>query len=68
MAAWPEIIGPKFAPMTQALSFEEGVLTVTVRNSSLFSLLTQHDKPRLLKSMQAKLPSTTIKNIYFRIG
>jgi hypothetical protein len=32
LAAWPQIIGPKLAAMTQALSFIDGVLTVKVRN------------------------------------
>ena len=68
MAASPEIIGPKFASMAKAISFVDGQLNVVVKNSTLFSLLTRHEKHRLLKSLQDKLPSTTIKNIFFRIG
>lgn len=68
LAAWPELIGKKLAPMTQAISFSEGVLTVKVKNSSLYSLLTQHEKPRLIKAMQAKFPSVMIRNIIFRLG
>lgn len=68
LAAWPEIIGSKLAPMTQAVSFREGLLTVKVKNSTLLSLLSQHERPKLLKSLQQKFPSITIKGIVFRIG
>ncbi len=68
LAAWPEIIGEKLAPQTEALSFREGILTVKVKNSILFSLLSQHERPKLLKSLQQKFPSITIKGIAFRIG
>ncbi len=68
LAAWPEIIGPQLAPMTQALSFVEGVLTVKVKNSTLHSLLLQHEKARLLQSLRSKFPSLTIKTIFFRLG
>lgn len=68
LAAWPELIGEKLSPMTQVVSFVEGVLTVKVKNSSLYSLLSQHEKPKLLKALQAKFPSVMIRNIIFRIG
>jgi hypothetical protein len=67
-AAWPEIIGPQLAPMTEVLSFEGGILTVKVRNSTLHSLLSQHDRHRILQSLRDKFPSTRIHNINFRIG
>jgi hypothetical protein len=68
LAAWPELIGKKLAPYTEASSFRDGILTVKVKNSTLYSLLSQHEKPRLLKSLQEKFPSVTIKNLIFRIG
>lgn len=68
LAAWPEIIGPKLAPMTQAVSFIDGVLTVKVKNSTLHSLLTQNDKGKLLQSIRNKFPKISIKTILFRIG
>lgn len=68
LATWPEVIGTKLAPLTEPVSFREGVLTIKVKNSTLFSLLSQHEKPRLLKSLQEKFPSVTIKNLIFRIG
>jgi len=68
LAAWPELIGAKLAPYTEAISFRDGFLTVKVKNSTLYSLLAQHEKKRLLKSLREKFPSVTIKNLIFRIG
>ncbi len=68
LAAWPEVIGSQLAPMTEALSFQEGVLVVKVKNSTLYSLLTQNDKPRLIKNLRDKFPNVMIKTIAFRLG
>lgn len=68
LASWPEIIGSKLAPMTEAVSFYDGVLTVKVRNSTLYSLLIQNDKPKLVNALKKKFPNVEIKTILFRIG
>lgn len=68
LAAWPLLVGEKIAPMTQAVSFKEGVLSVKVKNSTLYSLLVRHERPRLLKSLQEKFPHVAIHNIAFRMG
>ena len=68
LAIWPELIGEKLAPMTRAISFIEGVLTVKVKNSSLYSLLAQHEKPKLIQVLRARFPSVIIRNIIFRLG
>jgi len=68
LAAWAEVIGERFAPMARAVSFHSGILTVKVKNSTLHSLLSQTEKPRLLKSLREKFPSVAIRNITFRIG
>lgn len=68
LAAWPEIVGQKLAPMTKAISFKEGILTVIVSNSPLYSLLTQIDRARIIKNLRDKFPSTKIKTIHFRMG
>jgi hypothetical protein len=68
LATWPQIIGGKLSSMTQAVSFEDGLLFVKVKNSSLYSLLSQHERPRLLRSLREKFPSVTIRNIIFRMG
>ena len=67
LAAWPDVIGQKLAPMTKAVSFSDGFLVVKVGNSTLYSLLT-NDKPRLLKNLRDKFPQTTIKSIVFQLG
>lgn len=68
LAAWPEIIGQQLAPMTEAISFREGVLYIKVKNSTLYSLLTQHDKPRIMNNLRAKFPKVQFRNVQFRIG
>ena len=68
LAAWPQIIGEKLMSMTKAISFDKGILYVKVGNSTLYSLLSQHERGRLLKSLREKFPSVEIKNISFRMG
>jgi len=68
LAAWPKVIGEKLASMTRAVSFEAGVLTVHVDNSTLLSLLTQHEKQKLVTRLKREFPKVTIRNIIFRIG
>lgn len=68
LAAWPGLVGPQVASMTQAVQFHEGILRVKVHNSPLYSLLTQHEKQRLLRNLRAQFPKVEIKNILFRIG
>jgi hypothetical protein len=67
LAAWPALIGSHLAPMTRAVSFEQGVLMVHVKNSMLYSLLAQ-EKGRLIKQLSKQFPQATIRNITFRIG
>ena len=68
LAYWPELVGERLRGMTEAVSFLEGVLTVKVKNSSLYSVLATHEKSRLLRALKEKFPSTTIRNILFRMG
>jgi predicted nucleic acid-binding Zn ribbon protein len=68
LAMWPQIIGPKLAPMTEAASFQEGVLLVHVRNSTLYSLLQRYEKRRILQQFRDKFPTVEFKNLVFRIG
>lgn len=68
LAAWPDVIGSKLASMTQAVSFFDGILLVKVKNSTLHSLLSQNDKPRILNILRQKFPNVQIKSISFRIG
>lgn len=66
--AWPHIIGTQFASMTKASLFKEGILWVYVNNSTLYSVLSQHEKKRLLASLRSRFPAVEIKNIVFRLG
>jgi hypothetical protein len=68
LVAWSRLIGPSFEGMTEALSFEEGVLTVRVKNATLYSLLQQYERARLLSRLRQECPHTEIKNILFRVG
>lgn len=68
LAAWPEVIGLKLAAMTQAISFIDGNLLVRVKNSTLHSLLNQHDKHKILEKLRKKFPKVQINNVFFRIG
>jgi hypothetical protein len=62
---WPTLIGEKMAPMTEAVSFVEGVLTVKVKSSTLYSLLTLHERPRLLRALNQKF---SVRSLVFRVG
>lgn len=65
---WPQAIGAKLSPMTKALSFNNGILTVIVYNSTLYSLLCQHEKERLLKVLRNKFPKLSIQDLIFKVG
>ncbi len=62
---WQELIGDKIGPLTEVVSFVNGVLLVKVKSSSLYSLLCQHERPRLLKRLQEKFP---VRSLVFRVG
>lgn len=68
LAAWPHLISEQLAPRTKAVSFEQGILLIKVKDSTLLSLLSLHEKTRLLKSLRDQFPSVNIRNIIFRIG
>lgn len=67
-ALWPMIVGPQIAPFTRADRFVDGVLFVTVSNSTVYSLLATTEKSILLKQMQRELPGSGVRNIVFRLG
>lgn len=68
LASWPDILGKDLAPMTEAESFVDGVLTVRVKNHTLYSLLSGPEKAKLLGTLRKQFPKITINNIHFRIG
>lgn len=68
LASWKEVIGSTFAPFTEAVSFIDGILVIKVKNSTLYSLLHSHEKPRLIKNLREKFPRQNIKTIQFRLA
>lgn len=62
---WNELIGEKMAPLTEAVSFVNGVLTVKVKSSTLYTLLAVHERSRLLAKLQEKF---SVRNLVFRVG
>jgi hypothetical protein len=67
--SWPKIIGEKLAAMTRVIRFQDKVLYVAVKSSTLLSLLhTSKDKERILQVIKNTLPGIVCENIVFRIG
>ncbi len=66
IGAWPSVVGPKLAQMTEALEFKDGTLKVLVKNSTLYTLFVQYEKSRLLQRMKCDFPQ--VKNIVFKMG
>ena len=62
---WAILLGEKMAPLTRPVSFADGVLTVIVKSSTLYSLLRTHEKPRLLRKLQEKFQ---VRDLVFKIG
>lgn len=63
-----ELVGGKYSPMIKVTGFADKVLFVSVKNSSLYSILKCQQKEVLLKKLQMKLPALEIQNIVFRLG
>ena len=68
LSSWPDVIGERLSSMTKAISFDNGILTISVNNSTLHSLLVQTYRPQLVKSLRERFPGVDIRNIVFRIG
>ena len=64
---WKYIVGKQIAEMTVPFSFENGILLVKVKSSTLLSILNQ-EKDRLLQHLQKKFPKNGFRRIIFRIG
>jgi hypothetical protein len=62
---WFFLIGEKMAHLTQPLFLKNGILTIKIKSATLYALLCQHEKSRLLKDLQANFQ---IRDIVFRIG
>lgn len=67
LKAWPHLVGDKIASMTHAASLTNGVLLVKVGNATLYSLLVQHEKQRLLQRIREVFPHLKVKTLLFRM-
>ena len=68
IASWPEIIGKKLAPMTKVISYSDGILIIKVKSSTLYSLLNNYEKDKLLQKLQDKFSKKIIQKIHFKLG
>ena len=69
LESWPQIVGEKLALFTSASRYEDGILYVKVKNSTLLSLLSNPvDKQKIHEAVKAAVPGIVLKNIVFRIG
>ena len=68
LEAWPQIVGERIARMSRLDSFDNGILRVLVKNSTLLSLLVEHEKCRLMFMFQKRFPKVKFQDISFKIG
>jgi hypothetical protein len=61
---WFSLVGEKMGPLTAPVSWKNGVLTIKVKSATLYALLCQHEKARLLKSLQEDFQ---IRDLVFRV-
>ena len=62
---WRDLIGDKMGPWTEPVSFVDEVLVVKVKSQTLYALLCQHERPRLLRELQRKF---SVRGLTFKIG
>jgi len=62
---WRELIGDKMGPLTEPVSYIDGVLVVKVKSQALYALLCQHERPRLLRQLEQKF---SVRGLTFKIG
>ena len=65
--AWAEAAGPLHVRHTQPRGLRNGVLIVSVSNSSLLSELRTYAKRVILQRLQAKFGSNRVRDIAFRM-
>ena len=64
LSAWKEVVSERWRAMTDAISFEKGVIVVKVRSAALYSLLVQQ-QGKLLRQLQERFPQAALKRIKF---
>lgn len=68
LSAWPNIVGEQIGKMSRAVNYNSGILKVYVSNSTLYSLLVEHEKTRLLNIYKKRFPKVHFRDIFFKIG
>ncbi|NGX50285.1 MAG: hypothetical protein K1060chlam2_00126 [Chlamydiae bacterium] len=68
LSAWSDIVGERIGKMSRAVNYDAGILTVHVENSTLYSLLVEHEKTRLIAAFKKRFSKVRFRDIYFRIG
>ncbi|MFZ4772854.1 MAG: DciA family protein [Chlamydiia bacterium] len=63
-----EILGKELSKIAVAKSYHDGILNVTVKNSTFLSVLHTHEKGRILSQLRLKCPNQRFDNIVFRVG
>lgn len=63
---WANLLGEKYAAMTEVVAFDNGVLTVKINSAPLFSILKAEQKTRLEKEMQKRMPALKLQKLNFR--
>lgn len=68
LSAWSDIVGERIGKMSKAVSYDSGILRVHVKNSTLYSLLVEHEKTRLIAAFKKRFPKVRFLDILFKIG
>lgn len=66
--AWYEILGKKYNGMTQAIGLKDGILSIKVRNASLYAVLKQSSQKELISRIHSAVPGAKVKEIRFLLG
>lgn len=66
-AKWKEIVGPELSRLTQPLEIKSKVLEIQVAHQAWAQQL-QFLKPSILSKIKFLCPSSSVKDLYFRVG
>lgn len=66
--AWYEILGKKYNGMTRAIGLKDGILSIKVRNASLYAVLKQSSQKELISRIHSAVPGVKVKEIRFLLG
>lgn len=65
---WEKVSHPTVFAQTKAVNLDRGVLTVAVKNSTLYSLLSIYEKKKLVEDFNKHFPERKILDIHFKMG